>query len=463
MNLKLCEPLWRSPKFRTYCSTPEQQEKNEPEQEHKALLNFRDHSAIYRGLSNAELHAQLGTLHFVTFPYIDRMAPIWLDFFKRMRLEKYVYEAIKPSIFMHFCAGETIEEATRSMKEMKQNKGLQTILFLSTETADADSQWYDSVCQRVEECVIKGGQDGLMFCAFKIGGLVNHALLRKLNEIVRADNFIENLYLHKTEERKSIEYLHSIFICDHSFSQAEKTELLNLLHRMERIFLASKKRGVRQMIDAEQTYFQDAIDFFALFFMLRHNDTAPVVWSTYQMYRKDTMERLKKHGLISDALNFHFAFKLVRGAYMNEENTLAAKDGLPSPIHDSVEDTSNAYNTAAKIMIDIAASNERVSFCVASHNENSTHLAASYIKENNLDHTRIYFAQLKGMSDYLSVTLARNGFNACKLIPFGRIEEVIPYIMRRLTENSQLFSSARTDKELLLKEVSKRIKLGYIE
>jgi hypothetical protein len=56
------------------------------------------------------------------------------------------------------------------------------------------------------------------------------------------------LQTDNTEERKSIEYLHSIFICDRSFSQADKTELKNLLIRMDRIFLASKKYKVWRAI-----------------------------------------------------------------------------------------------------------------------------------------------------------------------------------------------------------------------
>lgn len=67
---------------------------------------------------------------------------------------------------------------------------------------------------------------------------------------------------------------------------------------------------MRQLVDAEQTYFQDAIDFFTLFFMLKYNKESSVVWGTYQMYRKDTMDRLRTHGKISEQLDIHFAFKV---------------------------------------------------------------------------------------------------------------------------------------------------------
>jgi hypothetical protein len=98
-------------------------------------------------------------LQTVTFPFIDKMAPLCVRLCERFKLEGviakdtllvdalgYLYEIIKPSIFMHFCAGETLQEATLSLRAMKQERGLDTILFYSTENANADSAFYDSVC-----------------------------------------------------------------------------------------------------------------------------------------------------------------------------------------------------------------------------------------------------------------------------------------------------------------------------
>ena len=49
---------------------------------------------------------------------------------------------------------------------------------------------------------------------------------------------------------------------------------------------------MRLLIDAEHSYFQPAIDYVALQLMSRFNaDGVPVVYNTYQCYRKDTHER----------------------------------------------------------------------------------------------------------------------------------------------------------------------------
>jgi Proline dehydrogenase len=48
---------------------------------------------------------------------------------------------------------------------------------------------------------------------------------------------------------------------------------------------------VRLLIDAEQSYLQPAIDFLTLELQRHFNAQQPVVYSTFQAYRKDTRQR----------------------------------------------------------------------------------------------------------------------------------------------------------------------------
>lgn len=48
----------------------------------------------------------------------------------------------------------------------------------------------------------------------------------------------------------------------------------------------------------------------------------------------------------SKALGFNLGIKLIRGAYMSEERALAASEGVPSPVWDTLEDTHACYNKA---------------------------------------------------------------------------------------------------------------------
>jgi proline dehydrogenase len=65
-----------------------------------------------------------------------------------------------------------------------------------------------------------------------------------------------------------------------------------------------------------------------------------------------------------------------------------------------------------------------------------------------LNHPHIHFSQLYGMSDNITFNLAQAGCNVSKYLPFGPIEDVIPYLMRRAQENSSV--AGQTNRELTL-------------
>ena len=59
------------------------------------------------------------------------------------------------------------------------------------------------------------------------------------------------------------------------------------------------------------------------------------------------------------------------------------------------------------------------------------------------------------MSDHITYNLALNGYNAAKLVPFGPVEDVIPYLIRRAQENTSV--KGQTGRELaLLREEKQR-------
>ena len=43
--------------------------------------------------------------------------------------------------------------------------------------------------------------------------------------------------------------------------------------------------------------------------------------------------------------------------------------------------------------------------------------------------------QILGMADDLTLTLGLQGFNALKLVPYGELQQVLPWLLRRLDEN----------------------------
>ncbi|HUZ59125.1 MAG TPA: proline dehydrogenase family protein, partial [Hanamia sp.] len=69
---------------------------------------------------------------------------------------------------------------------------------------------------------------------------------------------------------------------------------------------------------------------------------------------------------------------------------------------------------------------------------------------------RIRFSQLYGMSDNITFNLAKAGCLASKYLPFGPIEDVIPYLMRRAQENSSVSGQTGRELSLIKKELKRR-------
>lgn len=93
------------------------------------------------------------------------------------------------------------------------------------------------------------------------------------------------------------------------------------------------------MVDAEQSYLQVGIDTFTEQLQMKFGRNEPYIYNTMQNYLKATKKRVIYEVQKSKALGMPFGLKFVRGAYMKEENEIAQKEGLPSPVCDGYDAT----------------------------------------------------------------------------------------------------------------------------
>jgi proline dehydrogenase len=147
--------------------------------------------------------------------------------------------------------------------------------------------------------------------------------------------------------------------------------------------------------------------------------------------------------------------KLVRGAYMEKERKRAAALMYTSPINPTKEATDELYNKALRFCIEHIG---HFGVVVASHNENSCLLAFNLLKEQGLpsNHPHIHWSQLYGMSDNITFNLAHAGCSVSKYLPFGPIEDVVPYLMRRAQENTAVKGQTGRELGLIQKELARR-------
>lgn len=243
-----------------------------------------------------------------------------------------------------------------------------------------------------------------------------------------------------------------------TLSEEERKLVKRMRQRIDTLAALAESLGVRVMIDAEHTYFQPAIDNITYNLAKRFNKKYPVVFGTYQMYLKDSQHRLLIDLHRANKGQYKFAAKLVRGAYMVLERQRAIDLGLDDPIHNTIEDTHNNYNTAVKEVIKRIGEGQDVEIMIASHNQGSVETAIQCMQDQKLPPSAgVYFGQLLGMSDHLSFSLGAAGYKAYKYVPFGEIHEVMPYLIRRAQENSGLMSGAPKELGMLSKEIRRRI------
>jgi proline dehydrogenase len=330
---------------------------------------------------------------------------------------------IRSTVFEHFCGGETIEQSDHTIQTLFQYK-VGTILDYSAEGEHTESG-FDRAKEEVLKTLDKAkGNSAIPFCVFKATGIVNAEVLEKVqaNETLSAD--------------EALAFEH--------FQQ-----------RVEAICKKAYEHGVPVLIDAEDSWIQNPIDEVAYAMMKKYNQQKAIVFNTFQMYRSDMLDNLRNAFHLATMHNYYLGVKMVRGAYMEKEAERAEKMDYPNPIHPSKQATDESFNKGLAFCID---NKQRVSLMCGSHNEYSNQYLAVLMEKHSMKNndSRVWFAQLMGMSDNISFNLANAGYNVAKYVPYGPVELVMPYLIRRAEENTSVAGQSSRELTLIRKELKRR-------
>ncbi|XP_071339782.1 proline dehydrogenase 1, mitochondrial [Trachinotus anak] len=248
------------------------------------------------------------------------------------------------------------------------------------------------------------------------------------------------------------------------FTAEEEKQLKRVLERMDILAKHALENGVRLMVDAEQTYFQPAISRLTLEMQRIYNRERPVIFNTYQCYLKEAYDNVTMDVELSRREGWHFAAKLVRGAYMYQERERAKDIGYEDPINPDYESTNRMYHRCLDYVLDEIALNRNANVMVASHNEDTVKHTLQRMNELGLSPTenKVYFGQLLGMCDQISFPLGQAGFPVYKYVPYGPVNEVMPYLSRRAQENRGFMKGAQKERELLWTELKRRVASGEL-
>lgn len=386
------------------------------------MLSFDNTEIAFQSKSDKDLKQAHFLFSIIGKPSIVKFGKVATNFSLKIGLP--IKGIIRKTIFKQFCGGETIDECTPKIAELYQF-GVGTILDYSVEGKTEEKDFENTTEEIIRTIEKAHNNPAIPFAVFKVTGITRFDLLEKINN-------------PKAE-----------------LNDAEKVEFQGLLERVDRICKRGHELIVPVFIDAEDFCIQDAIDRIATSMMAKYNRESGLIYNTVQMYRNDRHEFLKQAIENAKIGGYHYGVKLVRGAYMEKERERAQKMNYPDPIHANKEATDKDYNNTLDLILNNI---ERMTLCAGSHNEESAHYLAKKMEEFGLDKKdkRIYFAQLLGMSDHISFNLAHAGYNVAKYVPYGPIEEVMPYLLRRAEENTSVAGQTGRELSLLNKEKARR-------
>jgi proline dehydrogenase len=347
---------------------------------------------------------------------------------------------IRNTIFKQFVGGETLEQTANVAKRLGEF-GVAVILDYGVEGGEHSEGAFEHATDEFIRVInYAGTQANIPYMSVKITGIARFGLLEKLDHSVELNPGSLMKRFSKAVE---------------SLTQDEKVEWHKVQDRLLRICKAAAQRNVGVFIDAEETWIQDPIDVITILMMEQFNKSKVVVYNTLQLYRHDRLQFLKDSYEAAVQRNFILGAKIVRGAYMEKERKRAGQMNYPSPIQPDKKATDKDFNEAIQFCIDHI---DRVAVVVASHNEYSNLLTTQLLQEKNLplNHPHVHFSQLYGMSDNITFNLATAGCHVSKYLPFGPINDVVPYLMRRAQENTSVKGQTGRELVLIKREMERR-------
>ncbi len=379
---------------------------------------FNNTELAFTNKSNFDLRKAYFLFSVLDYPWLTKIGNMFLLLVLKLRLP--FKTIIKKTIFEHFCGGETINDCKSTFDSLKAYK----IYAMPEYSVEAESTFdgFESYKNTMLELINNLGNQGLPFIAIKCTGLID---------------------------------INSLELISKGTLDSKSEKFIDFKNRMNDLCKAASKCNVKILIDAEESWIQDAIDMVALDLMEIYNKKVHTIFLTHQCYRTGTLSKIKENFKRAKQNKFLLGIKLVRGAYMEKERERAKKYNYESPIQPTKSDTDLEFDNSVKFCVDNI---DNISIWVGSHNEFSSMQLVKIMKEKKIksNDKRIWFSQLYGMSDNISFALADMGYNVVKLIPFGPIEKTIPYLIRRANENSSVKGQSNRQFTLIKNEINRR-------
>ena len=384
-------------------------------------VNFDDTKITFQSKSPWELQVSKFIFSVLNWPFFVFLCTSIIKWALQFRLP--IKGLIKAMLFNQFCGGENILGCENKINKLK-TFNVKTILDYSVEGQENEQSFDHTLKETLKAIQFANQHNAIPFCVLKLTGLGSKSLMTKIQLGKELSLDEQNRYNR---------------FRDRGFEVAAEISKFNQ----------------RLLIDAEESWYQNVVDAFTYELMVKYNTERALVYNTYQFYRHDMLDRMKAGFENIIASKAYFGAKVVRGAYMEQERIRSQSLGYLDPIQSNKDDTDRDFNEGVKFILENLNS---CSICLGTHNEASSKDLVILIQQYGYEKNdpRIFFAQLLGMSDNISFKLSDEGYNVAKYVPYGPLEEIMPYLFRRAKENTSVQGQSSRELLLIKKEIERR-------
>jgi proline dehydrogenase len=189
-------------------------------------ISFENTKIAFSDKSKKELIKAFWLFKTVESPLVVRIGEKLLKFALFVKFP--VKWIIKPTIFSHFCGGETMEECKQTITRLSKSN-IKTILDYSAEGIKNESS-FDNVKRQIIEIIeLAKNEINIPFAVFKVTGIARFDLLEKVSN-------------------KS------------KLNTSEFEEFERVKNRIDEICAKGFENDIPILIDAEESWIQDAIE-----------------------------------------------------------------------------------------------------------------------------------------------------------------------------------------------------------
>lgn len=386
------------------------------------MLDFNNLEIAFSSKTRSELRNAYRLFCAIKYPSLVKLAKVTTQI--ALKIHFPLAWAVKPTLYKQFVGGETLQDCAPTINQLKKF-GVYSTLDYSAEGKKTPAGIEATFKETLRSVDYAKENPDIAYAVFKPSTLTYDELFAKVSEKKGKLTIDEIKAYREFTER-------FMALCQRAYDN-----------------------NVRILVDAEDYCFQDAIDQLTDEAMRKFNKERAVVFATLQMYRHDRMPYLRR--ILEDAVenNYYPGVKFVRGAYMEEERKRAAEQGYPDPICKNKAATDENFNAGVAFVVEHL---DRMELFMGTHNEDSNYMLARMLLDKGYapNDKRVFFAQLLGMSDNISFNLAHAGYNVTKYVPYARVNDVLPYLIRRAEENTSVAGQTGRELRFLKAELQRR-------